>query len=1162
MSLMLLYITKITTYMSKIAHQSRTLAAMLLLTLAVLGNYYVLPLFFGVDFLFGSIFVMTSLILLDIPTTLAITVISSSLTVSLWGHPYAMLVLILETAFVLYYLKIKNTSMHVVMIDFSYWILLGMPLTVGLFHFNLNLDWTASLMVALKQTVNGIFNTLIASLLVIGYQLLFRHFKFCKQEAPKMQNVLFSTLLFSIIILGAIPILYGAQRQKTLEESQIKEKLFADDHTLNMLLKQLPKQKENLSELVKNYLPLKPEQSLTVFDKDQKLLLQIGSPTIIQLGNIAPTSQLELYAWLPDGDMAEIKRWSKGLYFIETSLALKDQLYTKIMALPAKPLINDLNQLRLQLLSLLLAFFSLGISIAYWLTHLLSSPLGLLNNASRTMADNLSQGYPPKLPQMHIADFIELAQTQTQMAETILSTIKEINTIKDSLALRVKEQTTNISAQKKRLDDIIIATQSGTWEWDLHMQKVAINHIWAELIGYKKEELEPLNLQSWLKLIHPDDITGFQNSIKQHCKQKIRHIKYEMRMRHKAGHWVWLLVQGRTVSWQKNGRPAYISGTQQDINARKKNEQLLRDISYLQSMCIKKYAKDVIHLNILKFLLKHTDSKISFIALFPSSNAILQGQSELFYLNPSDRNQIQHLSLNPIPELETILPALSNSTLKESLICQENSLIIPIKGADYLLGAFGIIKQRQVNFAKEDMNNLTMIGSTIASVIEASNNMSKIETMATKDALTGVYNRFYFTSHLNQLWKKRTHLAKTIKFGIMMIDLNNFKKINDFYGHEFGDFIIKTFSERVSKIIKSTDLMARIGGDEFVILVDYLKDYTEPGKIAERIIKLSNQPYELNNKKIDCSASIGISCFPRSGESIDELLRNADLALYKAKKSVDGYCYFSNTLQAKFIRKQNLEQAIKAAFKNEEFFFVFQPQVNIKTQKIVGAEALVRWQYAKDQSIPIEECINTIEHMGLSEQLNIYIGTHIAKLFSNTKYVNSNFKLSINLSPFVHDLNKNIETLIKLISPLVLNNQLNIDFEITETSFMESEADLSTYGALAKKLKANGIGLSLDDFGIKYSSINRLFDCDFRTIKIDRSFVIKLDNPDYPSAKAIVKAIIDIAHSMNINLIAEGAESQAQVEILSQLGCEVIQGYFYYQPMPLEALWQLVWKAA
>lgn len=585
-------------------------------------------------------------------------------------------------------------------------------------------------------------------------------------------------------------------------------------------------------------------------------------------------------------------------------------------------------------------------------------------------------------------------------------------------------------------------------------------------------------------------------------------------------------------------------------------------MAHLQRMCIKKYPQKIIYLNILKFLLQHTESHLSFVILCDDKTSDRLKSIQILYTTPKQQEHIYNHAKAPNPELDKVLPyfdktLLHKTTTTNNTIKNFSLLITPMRGSEQVLGAFGSIKKKNT-LNKKDLLNFDMLASTVVSVIKSSKNMSKIENMATKDALTGVFNQFYFTSHINQLWHQRANLKQPIKFGIMMIDLNGFKKINDYCGHEYGDFIIKSFAARAAGSIKSKNLLARIGGDEFVILIDHLRDYTEPGKVAERLIELASKPHEFNNKKLECSASIGIACYPRSGKNINEILRNADLALYKAKNLHNHYCYFSETLQANFVRKQNLEAALKPALNSQKFYFFFQPQVDIQTQKVTGAEALLRWEYAKKHNISVEEYVNTLELKGLSDQLNIYIAKHITKLFGQMQALANNFKLSINISPFVHNLNKNIEALIKIVQPIVKKENIHIDFEITETSFMESSTNLSTYSKLAVQLKENGIGLSLDDFGIKYSSINRLFECDFSTLKIDRSFVIKLDDPHYPSAKAIVKAIIDIAKVMNIKLIAEGADTQAQVEILSTLGCEVIQGYIYYHPLTFEELQKLI----
>lgn len=262
-----------------------------------------------------------------------------------------------------------------------------------------------------------------------------------------------------------------------IAEKQIEEQLFSQDKIINIPLKQSIENKTNLSEEIKKHVSLKKTQNLIIFDGAHKVLLNIGQSNILYLGKITSTSQPKLMIWQPEEKMAEMSRWAKSFYFIEEIFQASNKKFTKLSSISTNQTIQKLNALRLPLLALLLLFSLLGIFIASFLSYLLTSSLSVLNKASRTMAENISKGYAPKLPQMLIAEFIELSKTQTKMGSTILSNFTKIQAMQTNLEARVKEQTASIISQKRRLDDIIIATNTGIWEWNPASDEVTISNV-------------------------------------------------------------------------------------------------------------------------------------------------------------------------------------------------------------------------------------------------------------------------------------------------------------------------------------------------------------------------------------------------------------------------------------------------------------------------------------------------------------------------------------------------------------------------------------------------------------------------------------------------------------------------------------------------------------
>lgn len=330
---------------------------------------------------------------------------------------------------------------------------------------------------------------------------------------------------------------------------------------------------------------------------------------------------------------------------------------------------------------------------------------------------------------------------------------------------------------------------------------------------------------------------------------------------------------------------------------------------------------------------------------------------------------------------------------------------------------------------------------------------------------------------------------------------------------------------------------------------------TKKKTVLKNLIEMSKLPYCIDAKSLYCQVSIGLACYPESGDEISTLMRHVDLALYQAKKAGNQYAYFSRALQEAFIYRQQLEQDIIQAFNNQELYIVLQPKVCAKTDSIIGAEALLRWHQPKRQRASLFEVIKTIQSMGLSGKLNHYVVKKVLDELKNYPAY-SKLNIAINISPSVYQLEKNIAECIAMINESKLNTQYQFYFEITETSLKDKHLNIKSGSKIDQLLKSSKIGLSLDDFGIEHSSINRLFECNFSIIKIDMSFIQKLETEESKAAKIVIKSVIDIACGLEMQVVAEGAETKAQVDILKKLGCNMIQGYFYYRPMAMESFFK------
>lgn len=443
--------------------------------------------------------------------------------------------------------------------------------------------------------------------------------------------------------------------------------------------------------------------------------------------------------------------------------------------------------------------------------------------------------------------------------------------------------------------------------------------------------------------------------------------------------------------------------------------------------------------------------------------------------------------------------------------------------------------------------------SIIQDMTKQKNTEDEIKHLAFYDPLTHLPNRRMLIQSLQECLKD---LETTKNHGaIMFLDLDRFKSLNDTLGHNYGDLLLKSVALRLKKCVKKTDIVARFGGDEFVILLSGLDSSLEKMKndakeIANRVLKTLNEPFDLSGHSYKSSPSIGIVVFGDKSESKENLIKQADIAMYQAKKSGRNMIkFFDPSMQSEITKRVNLETKLQNAILNQEFIFHYQPQVN-QDGKIYGVEALIRWQE------PEEGLIYPGNFIGVAEESELIIGIGFQALEIAFKQLiiwqeNSILKdvtMSINISATQFKFKGFIDKLLELIKSYQINPKL-LKIEITEGTLLEcSEQTIQDMINMRKQ----GISFSLDDFGIGYSSLNYLKKLPIDELKIDQTFV--RDIADDLSDRAIVKTIAGIAKSLEFSLIAEGVETKEQKELLSNLECKNFQGYYFAKPMSAKAL--------
>jgi diguanylate cyclase (GGDEF)-like protein/PAS domain S-box-containing protein len=422
------------------------------------------------------------------------------------------------------------------------------------------------------------------------------------------------------------------------------------------------------------------------------------------------------------------------------------------------------------------------------------------------------------------------------------------------------------------------------------------------------------------------------------------------------------------------------------------------------------------------------------------------------------------------------------------------------------------------------------------------------------DSLTGLPNKAYMEDAIRYQIKKS--IKQNEKFGVLFIDIDRFKNINDTLGHHIGDNLLCLFGKRVQNMLKKSDIIARIGGDEFIVLINGIHNIDDLSIVANRLIESSRQTFTSDDHEFNITISIGVVFYPECGRDPETLIRNADIAMYQSKKNGrNQYSIYDASLNQVITRRVQIENELHGAIENNEFQLVYQPIYNIKEGKFTKAETLIRWKNKKLGDVPPNEFIPVVEDIGMISTVGRWIiETAMRQILTWQNTPLKNLTLSINVSAkqlsdenFIKHLNETIEK----------NNIAThkILFEITESFFLLQEKVTNTLS----NLNNLGVKIAIDDFGTGYSNLSYLNKLNIHSLKIDKSFIDQIDSPVFD--ESVLQTIIAIAKRMHYKLIAEGVETEKQFLFLKENECDEIQGYYFSKPLTVVDFEKFISKA-
>ena len=442
--------------------------------------------------------------------------------------------------------------------------------------------------------------------------------------------------------------------------------------------------------------------------------------------------------------------------------------------------------------------------------------------------------------------------------------------------------------------------------------------------------------------------------------------------------------------------------------------------------------------------------------------------------------------------------------------------------------------------------NPTSSGGFVAThedVTQAVQAEEQIRHMGSHDSLTGLPNRSHLRDRMSEALAR---IRRGGMFCVHYLDLDNFKSANDTHGHSIGDLLLKEAAERFRLCLRETDTLARLGGDEFVVLQGEMERPEQAGDLARRLIEMITEPFDLDGRQVYLGVSIGVSVSPNDGLDVDALLRNADMAMYRAKaEGRNTYRFFELAMDARIQQRRALELDLRRAVANEEFELYYQPQVDARTETITGCEALLRWRHPSRGMVPPAEFIPVAEEIGVIVPLGAWVIQEACREAANwPKHIG----VAVNLSSAQFKGLTLVQTIIGALEASGLS-PLRLELEITESALLvNSESTIATLN----QLRALGVRIAMDDFGTGYSSLSYLRSFPFDKIKIDRSFIKDLGEEG--DCAAIVKAVASLGVALGMTTTAEGVETAEQLRQIRAHGCNEVQGYFFGRPCPANAL--------
>jgi diguanylate cyclase (GGDEF)-like protein/PAS domain S-box-containing protein len=696
----------------------------------------------------------------------------------------------------------------------------------------------------------------------------------------------------------------------------------------------------------------------------------------------------------------------------------------------------------------------------------------------------------------------------------------------------LKQAVTSLQKSETRWKYALESAHQGVWDHDFSANDLFYSIPWKTLRGMAADATVDGSLDIWIENVHPADREHVLECIRRQDEGEVEFNVFQYRERHADGHWVWIESRGASIEWSAEGKPSRIIGTDTDISERKKAESQLEEISRRLRLALDVSKVGVFEANLDTGTIMRDKQLLSIYGLDPQQPGVAAFEERL---HPEDRDaalaRVAAGVASTVPFMNAFRIVRPDGEIRH--IRSSSVTFTDNEGAHKLIGANWDVTEDVI--LREELERARQLAEARNLELEAAR--TRIEYNALHDHLTGLPNRRFLDQRLDE-WT-----AETVAYcAILHIDLDRFKQINDTLGHQAGDAMLVHTARVLSSIIGDRDFVARIGGDEFLVLCDAHQSQDEVILLADQIIEALRQPVAYEGHSCRFGASVGIAWTVDGTADAKQSLMNADLALYRAKGlGRNRYEFFTKQLQTQIHHAKRTADEIIKGLEDGEFVPFYQPQFDARTLDIAGVETLARWMHPQHGLLTPDYFLKIAEDINALTAIDRCIAEQALSDFGRWETLDFGVpRISVNVSsPRLREPGL-IESLRQLNIP-----RGKLSFELLESIFLDDLDEDSSQ--ILNDLSALGIEIEIDDFGTGHASIVGLMKLNPSRLKIDRALVKPII--EAAEQRKLVGSIIDIGHSLNIEVVAEGVETIQHAHILRDLGCDTLQGYAFARPV-------------